>query len=138
MDHYPMLIGHSDTTCDSQIWRKDKKGKKRIRAGHKASTTKLLNKLDELRADSDSIDTSKLLRLKLSLEEKLGTFRTLDGEILDLTKDDFGDEADAYKEGIYYAMVEIEKLCAAARAPPRPLPGPRPLLRPRLPLNRVE
>ena len=96
--------------------------KKCIRAGHKASTTKLLNKLDELRADSDSIDTSKLLRLKLSLEEKLGTLKTLDSEILDLTKeDDLGDEieqADAYKEGIYDAMVEIEKLCAAARAPP--------------------
>ena len=34
--------------------------KKRIQAGRKASTTKLLNKLDELWADSDSVDTSKL------------------------------------------------------------------------------
>ena len=49
---------------------------KHIRAGHKASTTKLLSKLDELRVDSDSVDTSKLLKLKLSLEEKLDTLKT--------------------------------------------------------------
>ena len=98
--------------------------KKRIRAGHKASATKLLSKLDDLRTESDSsgtpIDTSKLLRIKLSLEEKLGTLKTLDSEILDLTKeDDLGDEieqADSFKEGIYAAMVEIGKLCAAAPA----------------------
>ena len=101
--------------------------KKRIRAGHKASTTKLLRKLDELRTTSGPVDTSKLLRLKLSLEEKLDTLKTLDGEILELTKeDDLGDEieqADSYKEGIYDAMIAIEKLCAAARAaetPPAP------------------
>lgn len=91
---------------------------------------KVLNKLDELWADSDTIDTLKLLRLKLSLEEKLGTLRTLDGEILDLTnEDDLGDEieqTDAYKESIYDAMVTIEKFCmtvhAAATPPAPPLP----------------
>ena len=91
---------------------------------------KVLNKLDELWANSDSIDTLKLLRLKLSLEEKLGTLRTLDGEILDLTnEDDLGDEieqTDAYKESIYDAMVTMEKFCttvhAAATPPAPPLP----------------
>ena len=100
--------------------------KKCIRAGHKASTTKLLSKLDELRVDSDSVDTSKLLRLKLSLEEKLHTLKTLDGEILDLTtEDDLSDEieqADSYKEGIYDA---IEKLCESARAAATPPAPPR-------------
>ena len=102
--------------------------KKRIRAGHKASTTKLLTKLNELRTAPDPVDTSKLLRLKLSLEEKLDTLKTLDGEILDLTKEnDLGNEieqADSYKEEIYDAMIAIEKLCAAvcaAETPPAPL-----------------
>ena len=117
--------------------------KKHIRAGHKASTTKLLTKLNELRTAPDPVDMSKLLRLKLSLEEKLGTLKTLDGEILDLTKeDDLGDEieqADSYKEGIYDAMIAIEKLCAAARAAETPQlrPGSRLLLLPRLPRTRV-
>ena len=52
--------------------------KKRIRAGHKASATKILQSVDALFAEPDSvdrIDTLKLSQLKLSLQEKLETLK---------------------------------------------------------------
>ncbi len=60
--------------------------KKRIRAGHRGSTTRILNHIDELVAAED-LDLSRLAQLRLSLEEKLQILKQLDGEILDLTKE---------------------------------------------------
>ena len=74
----------------------------------------------------------KLLRLKLSLEEMLGTLKMLDGKILNLTKeDDLGDEidqADSFKEGIYVSPPWLKSrsfvwLCT----PPQSHIGPWPL-----------
>ena len=64
-----------------------------------------------------------LLQLKLSLNEKLSTLKTLDGEILELVEDaavDDIEQAHAYKEKVYAATVEIDKHCtfiAASRTP---------------------
>ena len=98
--------------------------KKRIRAGHKASATRILSQVDEILAASDpgsAVDMSKLTQLKLSLQEKLETLKQLDGEILELTEeakleDEIG-QADSYKEGIYSAMVKIDKLCLTTPTP---------------------
>lgn len=106
--------------------------KRRIRAGHKASATKTIAKVDELMAapDGDKIDKSKISQLKLSLEEKLATVKQLDGDILELTEDDKVDEeieqADLFKEGIYTAIVRIERLLAATPIAPPTIPDVTP------------
>ena len=61
--------------------------KKRIRAGQKASASKLLTKIEETTA-LESPETSKLSLLKMSLTEKLTTSKQLDGEIVELIDDE--------------------------------------------------
>ena len=102
--------------------------KKRIRAGHRASATRMLRQSDELLAVAPP-DTVKLSQLKLSLEEKLGTLKQLDGEIVELTDEEHLieeiEQADGFKEGIFAAMVRIEKQCAAPpTAPETPVTEP--------------
>ena len=60
---------------------------KRIRAGHKASTTKMLSEVDVLLAVRTP-EPTKLSGLKLRLEEKLETLKRLDTELLDLLEDE--------------------------------------------------
>ena len=90
--------------------------KKRIRARHKASATKIVTQIDGILGE-DSPDITKLLQLKLSIQEKLETIKSLDGEMLDLvTEEELTSEieqADAYKEGIYIAMIRIDKCVRA-------------------------
>ena len=65
--------------------------KKRIRAGYKASATRMLTNVNELLSTLEpgpTTDASKLTQLKSSLQEKLETLRQLDSEILDLTEQD--------------------------------------------------
>ena len=95
--------------------------KKRIRAGHKASATRTLTKVEEaLVAAAERTEefyTSKLSQLKLSLQEKLEVLRQLDAEILELTDEeglvDEIEQADLFKEGIY-------TIAATPIAPPTP------------------
>jgi len=93
--------------------------KKRIRAGHKASATRIVTQINGILSE-DNPDLTKLLQLKLSIQEKLETIKSLDGELLDLvTEDDLTSEieqADAYKEGIYAAIIRIDKCAMAVRA----------------------
>lgn len=77
--------------------------------------------------DSDkAVDKSKFSKLKLSPKEKLETVKQLDGNILELTEDakidDEIKQADLFKEGIYTAIVWIQKLLAAT--PIAPLTSP--------------
>ena len=85
----------------------------------------MIGKVEELLATLDSdeaVDKSKLSQLKLSLGEKLETVKRLDGEILELTEDtkvvEEIEQADSFKEGIFTAIVRIEKLLTAT--PPTP------------------
>ena len=89
--------------------------KKRICTGHRTSLTHMLNQVDKTLTPTEpdlEIDTSKLSQLKLSLQKKLDT---LDDEILNLLPEDEAgmtgeiEQADAFKEKIYTAMVQIEK-----------------------------
>ena len=86
--------------------------KKKIRGGHKASATRMLSQIDALLREESS-DLSKLQQLRLSLQEKLETLRLLDGEMLDLVEEgeltSEIEQADAFREGIYTAMIKIDK-----------------------------
>ena len=102
--------------------------KKKVRAGHKGSATRMLNQIDTI-LSSEAPDVSKLSQLKLSIQEKLETIKQLDGEILELIEeDDLATEieqADSFKEGIYSSMIRIDK-CTTARAVPATPPTPPP------------
>ena len=99
--------------------------KRRIRAGHRASATRILNQVDTTLTES-AIDIDKLAQMKLSLAEKLDTLKLLDGEIVELTEEDDLvneiEQADGYKESVYQAMVKIEK--ATSIAPVRTIVKP--------------
>ena len=60
--------------------------------------------------------------MKLSLQEKLDVLRQLDGDILDRVGDeDLAGEieqSDIYREGIYAAIVDIDRLCAGTNPSP--------------------
>ena len=92
--------------------------KKRIRTSHKALTTKMLTWINALLIE-DPPDISKLLQLKLSIQEKLETIKLLDGEMLDLVDELTSEikQADAFKEGVYAAIIKIDKCTAASRTP---------------------
>ena len=101
--------------------------KKRICGGHKASATRIMEQIKDILADRDvwedeTSDTSRLLQLKLSLEEKLTTLKLLDEEILDLLEEVEEvaaeiEQADEFKEKIYAAIINIGK-CCESRNPP--------------------
>ena len=101
--------------------------KKRVRAGHKSSTTKMMTRVEEMLSSVESLHLSKLNQLRMGLHEKLEEIKVLDGEILSLVKDDEVDneitQADLYKEKIYSNLILIEKATgpaptAATTAPP--------------------
>ncbi len=102
--------------------------KKRIRAGHRGSTTRVLTQVDTLTtSDTEGApDRTKLAQLKLTLTEKLETLRCLDEEILELAEE--GDlegeieQADTFKQGVYGAMVKIDHVCEKSSVTPPPTP----------------
>ena len=97
--------------------------KKGIRAGHKASASRMIRQVEEA-LGKETIDTSKQSLLKCSLQEKLET-RALDREIVDLIEDnklkEEIEQADSYKETIYSTLLKIEKSMSKA-TPPSPTP----------------
>ena len=90
---------------------------KRIRSGHRASATRMINRVCEIievfEADpTKALEVTGLLQLKLSLDEKLSTLKKLDREILELVEDEAAEEEiehpDTYKETVYMATVNID------------------------------
>ena len=99
--------------------------KKKIRGGHRASATRMVNAVGEMitafeATPTSELDIKRLLQLKLSLEEKLSTIKQLDGEILDLVEDEAVEgeieQADAFKATVYAATVTIDKHCTPMAA----------------------
>ena len=93
------------------------KKKKKIRAGHQASTTQTLKQVEEALIEEHR-DSAKLTRLRMTLDEKLATLRTLDTEIINLTEEESQleqeiEQADTFKESIYDALVRIKELTLA-------------------------
>ena len=62
--------------------------KKKVRAGHRSSATRIMNQLAEGSATEEGLTLDRLQQCKLSLKEKLETLKTLDQEILMLIEDD--------------------------------------------------
>ena len=96
--------------------------KKRVRGGHRASTTKMIVKAEETLEATDARgvpDLPKLSQLEMSIKEKLNEIGRLDSEILALVDEEELDEeiaqADLYKERIYSTLIAIERAS-------RPLP----------------
>ena len=85
--------------------------KKRVRGGHRSSTTRILGQVQPS-ITSEPLDVSKITQLKRSLEGKLQSLSTLDDEILALTPEEaIEDEivqADEMKEHIYTALAKLE------------------------------
>ena len=61
--------------------------KKRVRAGHQASATRMIGKAEE-QLVAESPNAVKLSQHELSLKEKLETLGQLDAEILDLVEEE--------------------------------------------------
>ena len=86
--------------------------KKRVRAGHRSSATKMIGQADEALKETE-INFSKLKQQKKALEEKLNVLRRFDQEILDsLTEDeDYVEEieqADACCGKLQLATIDLE------------------------------
>ena len=92
--------------------------KKRVRAGHKASATRMMTSANDLITAEGGPDVAKLSRVGMSLKEKLKDIKTLDGEVLELVKDEDLEaeitQADEFKEEIYAMLIQIEEACAPA------------------------
>lgn len=96
--------------------------RKRIRAGHRASATKTIRQIEDILA-SEAPDKERLALLRLTLNEKFGTIKALDAEVIELVDDDSLDEeieqADDYKESVFNALIRIDRI---AKASPRTSP----------------
>ena len=86
--------------------------KKKIRAGHRASTTRMLGQITA--ALEDTRDRDRLALLKLTLNKKLDTLNKLDSEIVELTADeDLENEiqqSDEYRERVYSALTHVDEV----------------------------
>ena len=93
--------------------------KKRIPAGHKASATKTIRQIEEI-LTSDAPDKERLSLLRLTLNEKLETIKALDIEVIELIVEEEAlageiEQADDYKEGVFRALIRIDRI---TKAPP--------------------
>ena len=102
--------------------------KKRIRAGHKASVTKTMTKIDAA-LTAEPVAVSGLPLLKLTLKEKLEVIRTLDSEVIELIEEEEAltteiQQADEYRESIHSYLLRIEAALVPATPPTSGATGP--------------
>lgn len=93
--------------------------KKRIWAGHRGSTTKIVNQVNTLtaREPEGPPDRTTLAQLKLMLKEKLETLKGLDEEILELTLEaKLDEEVEQADTRVYGAIVKIDQACEKSRS----------------------
>ena len=87
--------------------------KKNVRGGHRASATKMMNKVEDLLGVGGSLNIQQLNQIGMSLKEKLEEIKSLDSEILALVEDGELEgeieRADLYKERIYANLIRIDK-----------------------------
>ena len=99
-------------------------GKKRkIRSGHKAYTTKLLNEATDVSKEEPSIEVKdKLRQLEISLKERLDILAGLDKDILELEDDDDAiieeiETSGEFRDKIHGVLVRIENQLKPTTAP---------------------
>lgn len=94
--------------------------RKRIRAGHRGSVTRIIGQLQTTLA-LESADTRKLKQLKQSLIEKSGILAKLDEDLSETVEDEQLEaeieQADQIREEISLAVINIEESLAAIAAP---------------------
>ena len=105
--------------------------KKRVRAGHKASVTRMLNDSEAL-LTADPPDMTSVATLEVTLREKISVLDGLDNEIFDLLDSDDAvaeeiQQSDGFKKEVRTVLVRIEQLTrrlgtgsTVAAAPHRP------------------
>ena len=87
--------------------------RKRTRAGHKGSATKMIRKI-EVELSKTPLDREELAALKLTLSEKLETIKTLDAAVIDLIEEENVlateiEQADDYKVELYKVLGKIDE-----------------------------
>jgi hypothetical protein len=87
---------------------------KRVRAGHRASATRMARQIEEA-VIVDPPDKARLAVLTLSLKEKIETLKNLDAEIADQIQEepdmiDEIEQADEFKQSLYPALLKADKL----------------------------
>ena len=111
---------YTTLTIGEELARK----KKKVRAGHKSSASRMITKVEEILAFGNVPDHSKLNQLSMSLKEKLEEIKVLDSEILTLVSDDDLEDgisrANSFKECIYSTLIRIEETPGTTPAPAAP------------------
>ena len=94
--------------------------KKRVRAAHRGSVTRLLGQVDET---LESVDTRRLKQLKESLIGKRDILLALDDELIELVNEEQVDteveQADLIKEKISFAVISIDDALGELESPPQ-------------------
>ena len=93
--------------------------KRRIRAAHRSSATRLLGQVDETISTSD---LPRLKQLKQALNGKIEVYSKLDNELIKLVEDQLEaevEQADLIREKINYAVITINDAITALIATPR-------------------
>lgn len=102
--------------------------KKRIRGGHKASATKIMQQINE-HTTSPTPNEAKLACLKQALNEKFSTIKALDEEICGLIEDESVtediDAADQFEETIFDSLLSIDRLMEKLRVKDPVVSAPR-------------
>ena len=104
--------------------------KRKIRAGHKGSVTRTINKVDTA-LTAEPVDVAALPLLKLTLKEKVEVIRTLDAEVIELIEDEDAltaeiQQADEYRESIHSYLLRIEAALEKATTATPPTTGATP------------
>ena len=95
---------------------------KKVRAGHHASASRLMNQLEEASAVTGGPALEKLHQWKLSLNEKLVKLRTFNDEVLASIEDDAIaeeiEQADMFSERLQQSICHVEQLISTHRNTP--------------------
>ena len=88
--------------------------KRKIRGGHRAYVTEILNTVKETLESYEAADEIKIKQHKLTLEERLQTLQKLDDQILELTDDDSIvneiEEAGNFRAEVHETLLRIDQL----------------------------
>ena len=100
--------------------------KRRIRAGHRASTTRLLSEVGAA-VEATPPNPEDLSHMKVRLNEKLTTLKQLDAEIVELTPEADLDteiiDTDEYNSKILRNLARIDRALSSSTSPPQTLPS---------------
>ena len=93
--------------------------KKKVRAAHRLSATRIMNQLEVDRTTEDGPTLDRLQQYKLTLKEKLETLNTLDLALVeDSAIEDEIELADIFKERLQHSTITAKRLIASKTVTP--------------------